>query len=110
MMDRLLGLLDEASPAKWGLILAFAILGAMMQRDLSIWARLLAIAAGICAAVTFTEPVRDLFHLGPVWGDAVAAALALTGRNWAAFALRASKDPLSTVSAIMGIWRGGPKA
>nr|WP_244316691.1 hypothetical protein [Pannonibacter sp. XCT-34] len=88
------------------MILAFAVLGALMQRDLTIWGRLLAVAAGLGAAVIFAEPIRQFLALDPSWSDAVAAGLALTGRNWAAFALRASRDPLATVGEFLRVWRG----
>ncbi|NBN78665.1 hypothetical protein GWI72_10345 [Microvirga tunisiensis] len=98
--------LQHASLTKWLMILAFAVLGALMQRDLTIWGRLLAVAAGLGAAVIFAEPIRQFLSLDPSWSDAVAAGLALTGRNWAAFALRASRDPLATVGEFLRVWRG----
>lgn len=99
--------LAHASLTKWLMILGFAVLGALMQRDLSLWGRLLAVAAGFGAAVTFAEPIRQFLSLDPTWGDAVAAGLALTGRNWAAFALRASRDPVATAKDLLAVWRGG---
>lgn len=94
---------------KWVVILGFALLGAAMQRDMTFVGRGLTVVAGVGAAVVFAEPIRHFLDLEMVYGNAVAAVLALTGRNWAAFAIRASKDPTKTMQDILAIWRGKPK-
>lgn len=102
-----LGWLAHASVTKWSVIVGFALLGAILQRDLTLSGRLLALAAGIGAAVIFADPIRQFLNLDPSWSDAVAAGLALTGRNWAVFMLRATRDPIATVKEFLAIWRGG---
>ncbi|MBA5779126.1 hypothetical protein H2509_18515 [Stappia sp. F7233] len=91
---------------KWAVIVGFAALGAVMQRDMGLWGRALTFAAGVMAAVVFADPVRSLLSLDQGWSEALAAILALTGRNWAAYAIRASRDPAAAAGEILSVWRG----
>lgn len=60
---------------------------------------------GVAAAVVFAEPVRLLLSLDAGWSDALSAVLAMTGRNWAAYFVRATGDPTKAAREIIEIWR-----
>lgn len=96
----------KVSIAKWSIILVFSLVGAIMQRDMTWFGRVISFSIGIAAAVVFAEPIRELLSLDPGWSDAISAILALTGRNWAAYAVRATKDPTSAARDILDVWRG----
>ncbi|MCL8000033.1 hypothetical protein M8994_17495 [Brucella sp. 21LCYQ03] len=95
--------------AKWSIILAFSVIGAIMQRDMTWAGRAVTFIMGTLIAVVFEEPVRSLLNLDGSYAAAVAAVLALTGRNFAAYAFRASKNPTAAISELLDIWRGGKK-
>ncbi|MEP3012820.1 MAG: hypothetical protein ABJO65_00300 [Hyphomicrobiales bacterium] len=46
------------------------------------------VVTGTRSAVVFVEPIVHFFDLDPSYTTAVAAILVMTGRNWAAFAIR----------------------
>ena len=92
--------------AKIAVIAAFATIGATLPRDLSLRDRLGAFFTGFLAALVFGEPVRTLLGLPETWAFGMAGILAMTGRNIAVFALRASRDPARLARDIMDIWRG----
>lgn len=98
--------LSRAPVIKWAVIVGFAVLSAAMQRDMTLMGRFLTLTAGIGAAVVFADPVILFFELSPTYGNAIAAVLAMTGRNWAAFAIRASRDPIKTLEDFKGVWWG----
>ncbi|WP_247874534.1 MULTISPECIES: hypothetical protein [unclassified Brucella] len=91
--------------AKWSIILIFSILGAIMQRDMTWPGRALAFVIGIMAAVVFAEPVCSLLNLDQSYSTAIAAVLAMTGRNWAAYVVRASHNPTRAIAELLDIWR-----
>jgi len=91
--------------AKWSIILAFSVIGAIMQRDMTWVGRAITFIVGIAIAVVFEEPVRSLLNLDGSYAAAVSAVLALTGRNFVAYALRASKDPTAALGEILDLWR-----
>ncbi len=93
-------------PTKWLVVVGFAVLGSLMQRDMTIKGRVITFVSGILIAVVFAERIRTGLTLDPAWSDAVSAFLALTGHNLASFAMRASKDPTNAMREIMEIWRG----
>lgn len=105
-MDKLPDYLLQIPPVKWVVVILFALLGTAMQRDMTLAGRLITFSSGFLAAVFFAEPLQGVFGLDASWGHAISAILALTGRNWAAYALRATKDPTGTVREILDIWRG----
>lgn len=91
--------------AKWSIIIAFAVMGAIMQRDMTWPGRTLAFFIGISAAVVFAEPVQRLLGLDASYSNAISAVLALTGRNWAAYLVRATKNPTAALNELLDIWR-----
>ncbi|UYT57509.1 hypothetical protein OHI65_13535 [Brucella sp. MAB-22] len=91
--------------AKWSIILVFSLVGAIMQRDMTWTGRMITFSIGIAAAVVFAEPVRLLLSLDASWSDALSAVLAMTGRNWAAYFVRATGDPTKAAREILEIWR-----
>lgn len=100
---------SKVAVIKWVVIFSFSLLGAFMQREMTWMGRVMSFAIGILAAVVFAEPIRGAFSLDHTWGDAISAVLALTGRNWAAYVIKASKDPTAAAREILDIWRGKPK-
>ncbi|MCV9910177.1 hypothetical protein OIV19_21515 [Brucella sp. HL-2] len=93
-------------PTKWVVIIGFAMLGAIMQRDMTITSRVIVFFGSIIVAAFLAEPIRYGLNLDPNWSDAVSACLALTGHNLASYALKASKDPVTTLRDILDVWRG----
>ncbi len=100
---------SRAPVIKWAVIVGFAFLSALMQRDMNLLGRSLTVIAGIFAAVVFAEPLILFFELDAAYGNAVAAVLALTGRNWTAVAIRATRDPVETLSRMKSAWWGKPR-
>ncbi|MEP3049393.1 MAG: hypothetical protein ABJL55_16215 [Roseibium sp.] len=98
--------LSRAPVVKWIVIIGFAMLSAAMQRDMSLVGRMLTLVAGVAAAVVFADPFVQFFDLSATYANAVAAVLAMTGRNWAAFAIRASRDPIKTLAEVKAVWWG----
>lgn len=105
-MDNWTDFLSRIPPTKWVVICLFAVLGTIMQRDMTFVGRFVTFFAGFLAAVIFAEPLRSLLGLDVSWSDAISAVLALTGRNWAAYAVRVTKDPTAAAREILDIWRG----
>lgn len=105
-MTDLIEWISRAPVVKWSVILGFALLSAVMQRDMNLLGRGLTIVCGVAAAVVFADPVILFFDLSPAYANAVAGVLALTGRNWAAFAIRATRDPIKTMADLKSIWLG----
>ncbi|WP_247650439.1 hypothetical protein [Brucella sp. 458] len=91
--------------AKWSIILVFSLVGAIMQRDMTWTGRMITFSIGVAAAVVFAEPVRLLLSLDAGWSDALSAVLAMTGRNWAAYFVRATGNPTKAAREIIEIWR-----
>ncbi|AXS39288.1 hypothetical protein [Breoghania sp. L-A4] len=105
MIENLDGIV-KAVPMKWLVIAAFALTGALAQRDMGWPGRIMTFVCGVLAAAVFCEPLLDLLSLSESWGHAVAGVLAVTGRNWVAFAIRASRDPLELADRVAAIIRG----
>jgi hypothetical protein len=89
-------------------VAAFAAIGAALPKDLTARDRLMTFFVGFLAALVFGEPVRALMGLSEAWAFGMAGILAMTGRNLAVFALRASRDPVGTLQHVREIWRGHP--
>ncbi|MTH94696.1 hypothetical protein [Roseibium sp. RKSG952] len=107
-MSDWLDYLSRLSLGKIVIIILFALLGSRFRRDNSWGERAVTIICGVLAAVVFAEPLRLLLGWGADYESVVAAALALTGRNWAVYAFRASKDP-AAAREIKAILRGKGK-
>lgn len=91
---------------KTAIIIAFALVGALMQKEASMMQRVLTFTVGVLAAYVFTDPLLKLIDLETELGNATAAVLALSGRNIAAYVLRASRDPVAALQEIMRIVGG----
>lgn len=91
---------------KIGVIAVFAAIGAALPKDLTPRQRLGTFFVGFMAALVFGEPLRELLAMSDTWAFGMAGILAMTGRNLAVFALRASRDPVGVAAKILKLWRG----
>ena len=80
-----------------------AVLAVLLDiRRHSIWTGLLAVAAGMGAAVIFTDPITGLLGWPDTNSHAIAGVLGISGRNIIIWIVAVSKDPLALWDRFRG--------
>lgn len=105
-MTRLSDWVASLPTTKILIIIAFAVIGAALPKDLSQRQRLMTFFVGFIAALVFGEPVREVLGASDSWGYGMAGIIAMTGRNIAVYMIRASKDPAGAAREILEVWKG----
>lgn len=102
-MDHYFGLLGVKLATMVTAAIAAVITVAFEIRNHSLLTALGSILAGVFVAVVFTDPTIDFFNLPESWGQAIAAAYGITGRNLIIWLRRVSSDP---AAFIRDFWKG----
>jgi len=83
--------------------LVMAVLAVLLDiRRHSVWTGLLAVVAGMTAAVVFTDPVTSFLNWPESSSHAIAGVLGISGRNIIVWVAVVSKDPVAIWDRIRG--------
>lgn len=102
-MDHWFGLLGVKLATVATATIAAVITVAFEIRNHSFLTAVGSIIAGVFVAVVFTDPTIDFLSLPESWGQAIAAAYGITGRNLIIWLRRVSSDP---TAFIRDFWKG----